>query len=60
MDDLRKRVKMLKALQGIQYKELAEYIELPPKSFYSWLNGQYEFSYERERKLLQILDTLQE
>jgi len=39
IEDLRKRVKLLKALQGTPYKEIAEYIELPPKSFYSWLNG---------------------
>lgn len=60
MEDLRKRVKLLKALQGVPYKEIAEYIELPPKSFYSWLNGQYEFSEEREERLIFILDTLQE
>jgi len=39
MDDLRKKVKMLKALQGISYKEIAEYLELRPKSFYNWLDG---------------------
>lgn len=60
MDELRQRVRLLKALQGITYKELAEYIELPPKSFYSWLNGQYEFSEERKNHLIEILDLLQE
>lgn len=39
MDYLRKEVKLLKALQNVQYKEIAEYLELPPKSFYNWLNG---------------------
>ena len=58
MDDLRKQVKLIKALQGISYKELAEYIELPPKSFYSWLNGYYEFSYARQRRLKEILSIL--
>lgn len=60
MDDLRKRVKLIKALQGISYKEIAEYIELPHKSFYCWLNGYYEFGEEREAKLKEILDILQE
>lgn len=60
MEDLRKRVKLLKALQGIDYKEIAEYIEISPSSFYSWLNGQYEFAEDRQRNLIYILDTLQE
>lgn len=60
MDYLRKRVKLIKALQGISYREIAEYIELPPKSFYSWLNGQYEFSQQREKRLIDVLNTLQE
>lgn len=60
MEDLRKRVKLLKALQEISYKEVAEYLELPAKSFYCWLNGYYEFSHKREQQLKQILDTLQE
>lgn len=60
MDSLRKRVKLIKALQGISYREIAEYLELPPNSFYSWLNEQYEFSEEREKRLIEILNTLQE
>lgn len=60
MEDLRKRVKLIKALQGISYREIAEYIELPPNSFYCWLNGQYEFSEEREQRLDDILNTLWE
>ena len=60
MYDLRKQVKLLKALQGISYKELAEYLELPPKSFYNWLNGQYEFGEEREKRLFEIIADLKE
>lgn len=60
MEDLRQRVKLIKALQGITYKELAEYIELPPRSFYNWLDKQFEFSEERETRLKEILDILQE
>ena len=60
MCDLRKQVKLLKALQGISYKEIAEYLELPPKSFYNWLNGQYEFGEEREKRLFEIVADLKE
>ena len=60
MDNQRIRVKMLKILQGIEYKEIAEFIEIKPSSFYSWLDGQYEFNDERKRKLEFVLDTLQE
>lgn len=60
MEDLRKKVKLIKALQGITYSEIAEYIELPPKSFYSWLNGQYEFSEERQKRLNDVINTLWE
>lgn len=60
MYDLRKQVKLLKALQGISYKEIAEHLELPPKSFYNWLNGQYEFSEEREKRLFEIIAYLKE
>ena len=60
MDELRKQVKLLKALQGISYKEIAEYLELPPKSFYNWLNGQYEFGIEREKRLFEIIADLKE
>ena len=41
---LRKEVKILKALQGISYKELAEYLEVKVNSLYSWLRGNYDFS----------------
>lgn len=44
MNDLRKQTKMLKALKGISYKELAEYIDIKPKSIYQWLNGYFELS----------------
>lgn len=60
MDKLRKEVKLLKALQQISYKEIAEYLELPPKSFYNWLNGQYEFGEKRKERLKDIIETLKE
>lgn len=60
MDDLRKQVKLLKALQDISYKEIAEYAEIPLKSFYNWLSGQFNFSQERIERLKDVVSTLQE
>ena len=47
-DYLRKEVKLLKALQGISYKEIAEFLEIRQDSFYSWLKGYYNFSIDRK------------
>ena len=55
---LRQQVKILKALQGINYKELALYIEITHNSFYSWLNGYYNLSIEKAERLQQVIDTL--
>lgn len=60
MQDLRKQVKLLKAMQGVPYKEIAEYLELSATSFYSWLNGQYEFGEDREERLKEVLANLLE
>jgi hypothetical protein len=61
MDDiLRKEVKILKALQNISYKEIAEYLELKPYCFYSWLNGYYNFSANKLELLKECIDTLKE
>ena len=57
---LRKECKLLKALQGISYKELAEYLEIKQDSFYCWLNGYYDFGKERAEKLEEIISTLKE
>ncbi len=50
-DFLRKECKMLKALQGVSYKELAEYIDIRQDSFYSWLRGYYNLSQEKQDQL---------
>lgn len=59
-DILRKDVKLLKALQGVSYKEVAEYLEIRQDSFYNWLKGYYEFSEERQRRLLDVIACLKE
>ena len=55
-NNLRNKVKILKATQGISYKELAEYIEIHRNSFYNWLKGYYNLSTEREKKLIEIIN----
>lgn len=57
---LRKQVKLLKALQDINYKELAQYIEITNNSFYSWLNGYYNLSAEKAKHLQEMIDTLKD
>ena len=59
-EKLRKEVKLLKALQGIRYKEVAEFLEIRQDSFYNWLKGYYEFSEERQRMLLDVIACLKE
>lgn len=59
-DILRKKCKLLKALQGISYKELAEYMEIKQDSFYCWLKGYYNLSDEKQNRLNEIIMTLKE
>ena len=57
---LRKEVKLLKALQGISYTELAEYLEINRSSLYNWLKGQYDFSIQTVNRLQQIITNIKE
>ena len=38
-EKLRTEVRKLKVYQDIQYKEIAEYLEVKNSSFYNWLKG---------------------
>jgi transposase len=38
-NELRKEIKLLKALQSVSYTEIAEYLEIHRNSLYNWLNG---------------------
>ena len=58
--DLRVEVKLLKALQGVSYKEIAEYLEVKQDSFYSWLKGNYEFGEEKELLLKEVITNIKE
>ena len=59
-DELRYKVKLVKAQGGISsYKEIAEdYLETSYKGFLNWLNGQYDYGYEKEQLLNTIIDDL--
>ena len=59
-DKLRKEVKILKALQGVSYKEIAELLEIRQDSFYNWLKGYYEFGNERQHRILEVICCLKE
>lgn len=58
--NLREQVKLLKALQGISYKKIAELMELETQSFYHWLRGYYNFSEQRQADLKNIILTIKE
>ncbi len=57
-DDLRKQCKLLKALDGVSYKEIATYLEIKQSSFYCWLKGYYDLSRQKLIRLIEVLDTL--
>ena len=57
---LREQVKDLKRYQNISYREIAEYIEICPDSFYNWIKGYYSFSFYRSRRLQEVIDNLKE
>ena len=57
---LRKEARLLKALQGVSYKELAENLEIKTDSFYCWLKGYYNFCPEKHARLLEIISLLKE
>lgn len=59
-DFLRKECKMLKVLQGVSYKELAELIEVRQDSFYSWLKGYFNYGLNRQKRLKEIIELLKE
>lgn len=59
-NELRKQVKLLKALQGISYKEIAGYLGIRPDSLSAWLRGNYDFSEKRLSMLQDIITNLKE
>lgn len=44
---LRKECKLLKALQGISYTQLATLLGISASSFYNWLSNSYDYGEAR-------------
>lgn len=59
-EKLRKKVKMLKALQDVSYTSIAEDLEIHRNSFYNWLKGYYNLSAEKENRLNEIINLISE
>lgn len=59
-DYLRKRIKLLKALQNISYKEISSYLDIQTNSLYNFLRGQYDLSPEKAQLLDVIISNLWE
>lgn len=59
-ENLRQEVKLLKAMQGITYKELAEDLEIRQDSFCNWLRGRYDLGLEKQKHLQEIIEILKE
>ena len=53
---LRKECKLLKAIQGISYKEIAEYQEIKQDSFHSWIKGYYDLGNKKQQRLRTIIE----
>lgn len=59
-DILRREVKELKLFQNIQYKEIAEHLEIKLSSFYNFMNKQYNLSAEKQKRLREIIELFKE
>ena len=63
MDEaLRKQIRLLKALNGLSYKEIAQRLEMNIKSFYCWMYGKYNLATDKanivQQKLLELKENL--
>lgn len=59
-DKLRHDVKILKILNGVSYKEIAEQIGINQSSIYNWLKCDYDFGEDRIAKLQSVIAKYQE
>lgn len=59
-ENLRKEIKLLKALQDVSYAEIAEHLEITRNSFYNWLKGYYSLSNVKTERLKEIINLLKE
>ena len=54
-DELRREVRLMKALHGIPYKKFAEAMGIAQANFSNWLCGKYNFGEERQKQLTEII-----
>lgn len=54
-NELRKKVKVLKALYNVSYKDIASKLQIHKNSMYNWLKGYFTLSTEKERQLIEII-----
>lgn len=59
-EELRKKIKLLKALQGISYKEIAGYLEISVSGIYGWIAGNFDLGHEKQQRLKEIISNLEE
>ncbi len=59
-DEIRKRVRLLKAIQNTSYKYLAECLEISKSSMYNWMHSQFDLSDKRAQQLERIINDLEE
>lgn len=59
-NQLRIDCRLLKALKGISYNEIAGYLEISSSSFYNWIRGTYDLGETKQYKLKKILENLKE
>lgn len=57
-EELRKKVKEMKAFQDISYKTFSEYLGMNRGSFYNWVKGYYNLGDEKQKKLQEIIDNI--
>ena len=53
-------MKLLKALQGVSYKEVADFLEIRQDSLFNWLCGYYDLGKEKQSRLYEFIETLKE
>lgn len=58
-DEIRKRVRLLKATQNISYKDLAESLEISKSSMYNWMHSQFDLSDKRAQQLVRVISDLE-
>lgn len=57
-EDLRALAREMKWKYNYSFKSISKEIGVKPNSFYCWLNGQYELSFETEQRLKEVLQKL--